>query len=64
MAHFPPWHRLEQHSALALQSSPFTVQSFVDVHFPPKQPRPQQSCALVQATPSALHASVHFVTPA
>ncbi len=34
------------------------------VQTPPKHPREQQSCAVAQATPSARHASRHWMTPA
>jgi hypothetical protein len=53
----------EQQSALAAQVSPMIVHSFA-AHTPPKHPSEQQSCAVTQATPSARHASRHWMTPA
>ena len=36
----------------------------LSVHTPPKHPSEQQSWAVVQATPLARHASLHWMTPA
>jgi hypothetical protein len=60
--HSPPWQMFEQHSAFVVQASLSTL------HSPPpqrplKQPSEQQSSAFVQATPSAKHAFVHWMTP-
>lgn len=64
ISHFPSAPQMpEQQSAFAAQSSPYTAQSLF-AHTPPKHPSEQQSCAREQATPSALHASVHWMTPA
>jgi hypothetical protein len=56
-------HTPEQQSALAVQLSPTIAQSLL-VQTPPKHPSEQQSCAVAQATPLALHASLHWMTPA
>jgi hypothetical protein len=53
----------EQQSALALHVSP-TIAHSLFVQTPPKHPTEQQSCADAHATPSARHASLHWMTPA
>jgi len=58
--HFCCAHKSEQHSALAVQGSPFTWQ-IPPPHTPWKQPSEQQSYARVQAMPSAKQCSAHVL---
>jgi hypothetical protein len=53
----------EQQSEFTAHVSPTIAQSLF-VQIPPKHPSEQQSWAVAQATPSARHASRHWMTPA
>ena len=55
--------RFEQQSELTAHVSLSTLQ-MVPPHVPPLQASVQQSCASTHATPSARHASRHWMTPA